>query len=108
MTIDNLIDIYQSYKRATKTALQWLLAQPCLTKTTFRSTREIADSAKCLPNEYNVPNFVIQALREAIELRRKVHQLYQELHAKSSDIFAQSDDDAHEAFITRYGRKMNV
>jgi hypothetical protein len=108
MTTDTLIDLYLSYKRATKTALQWLSAQPCLTKATFRSTREIADSAKRLPDEYDVPAFVIKALREAIELRRKVHHMYQELHASSSDISAQNNDNAHEAFITRYGGMINV
>ncbi|PVH96532.1 hypothetical protein DM02DRAFT_674751 [Periconia macrospinosa] len=97
-----------SYKRATKTALQWLSAQPCLTEATFRSTREIADSAKRLPDKYDVPAFVIKALREAIGLRRKVHHMYQELHASSSDVSAQDNDNAHGAFITRLEDTLRV
>jgi hypothetical protein len=98
MTTDVLIDLHISYKKATKIGLQWLSAQTCLTTSTFRSTREIAISARRLPGAYDVPGFVIKALRDAIGLRRKVHQIYQERHASFTDTSAQESDRVYEAF----------
>lgn len=103
---NTLIDFHLSYKRTTKIALDWLSTQTCSvgnweSKGTFGSTREIIDCVKRLPDRYEVPIFVITALREAIEARRRVHQMYKELHASASVAFAQDSDDAHEAFIAR-------
>jgi hypothetical protein len=102
---NTLIDFYLSYKR-TKIALQWLSTQTCFvgnweSKATFGSTREITDCVKRLPDKYEVPIFVMTGLREAIGARRRVHQMYNELHASASDASAQDSDDAHEAFIAR-------
>lgn len=103
---NTLVDFYLSYKRTTKIALDWLLAQTWSvkgwkSKGTFGSTREIADFAKRLPDKCNVPLSVVTALRQAVGARRRVHQMYKELHASGSDASAQDSDDAHEAFITR-------
>lgn len=103
---NTLIECYFSYKKLTKTALDWLLTQTRLvgsreSKETFASTREITDCAKRLPDKYEVPPFVINALREAITARRRVRQLYTELHASASDASTRDGDAAHEAFIAR-------
>jgi hypothetical protein len=100
------MDDYIFYKRETKTVLDWLSSQSSslgnwASNGTFRSTREITDCAKRLPDKHEVPPFVITALRGAIGARRRVHQWYKELHASVSETSGSDADDAHEAFIAR-------
>lgn len=103
---NTLVDFYLSYKKTTKIALDWLSTEPRSvvkweSKGRFRSTREITDFAKRLPRQCDIPPFVINALRDAVETRRKVHLMYKKLHASASNTSVKDSDDAHEAFIDR-------
>ncbi|EQB56103.1 hypothetical protein CGLO_03942 [Colletotrichum gloeosporioides Cg-14] len=96
----------QSYKTSTNYFLQWLWAEyriraPETAKThTFKSTKDILHAAKTLAaTAATVPPTVIASLRNAINKRQEVLQIYQGMG---------SDDAAHEAFLRRLQETLEI
>ncbi|KAF4904485.1 hypothetical protein CGCVW01_v013025 [Colletotrichum viniferum] len=96
----------QSYKTSTNYFVQWLWAEytiraPEAAKThTFKSTKDILHAAKTLAaTAATVPSTVIASLRNAINKRQEVLQIYQGMG---------SDDAAHEAFLRRLQETLEI
>ncbi|KAI8310195.1 hypothetical protein K4K59_008418 [Colletotrichum sp. SAR11_240] len=96
----------QSYKASTNYFLQWLWAEysiraPEAAKThTFKSIKDILHAAKTLAaTAATVPPTVIASLRNAINKRQEVLQIYQGMG---------SDDAAHEAFLRKLQETLEI
>ncbi|KAF9871436.1 hypothetical protein CkaCkLH20_11083 [Colletotrichum karsti] len=101
----SISSLYESYKASTNCFLRWLWCQQRLhsprgTAVTFKSTKDILESAKLLEKKKTaVPSSVLGFLRDAITKRLKVFEIYKELHLA---------DAGHQVFVQRLEKTLNI